>query len=855
MYLTKTKIGAFIVAVLLLGWMLYPRQLFLAFIYEGFTELQRAETYYLNYLKRHPHNKFASLRLSQLYNRLGEPEKGGPILEELQHYRSKDWGIAETYLSHLELIQDLEKLFRERLRIAHDFQKIARFPKRKAEELLDAAYGQARWHQRTPESLEILSELATISKKPEPYRLERQDMDRALKNSGAVIATLREKLEKNPEEKASLQELIRVHRALGQNQEAGLLIESGLEKYPKDLELLKLGAALKKESGREKEAAALYRRIADLLEQQLQKSPDDLNKERELHTLSLYELQDHSRLVRFEQYVVKSFDEPFAIDVASLLESKGRLSEALQWLQKMSRFFPDQDQFTLKIAYLETVLGNPDKAGKLYEKLAESRKNDPEILLTVGRELFSLGEIEKSRDILQRAVHLRPSDYESWFWLGEVHQAGGKKKEADASYQRVLDLTRVHRTPLEQKRIMLKSAARLSFDDETGKRYRELIKQHPDSGELITDFLELLIENRRWEEAIPILEEFKKKKPGNWAARRDLANAYVESGRWVLGIQEHEEISQATSAADVSLRLKELHEKYDTRVGPIFQWLNLGADDLMEWGLEANDYLDPKWELRIHATVGRYRSRGLDFSGVAEQGRVSLTNTQFKDAEITVGSGYGLSAARKTGSPLMEFGYRFSPEFHLKTGFEIRALRTDIPQAVHAGSIRDQAFFQQDLTLWNRLLFLSTYRYSRNVLPSGSRSHEQLLEPSLSWIFFHKPYLSVGYLFNYLHVTDEGGYLDAVPLLPGIHAHYLTTSFDYPLHRDFSFEAGFFIGEDTARDLHLWQADLFGTRAGFKWAPLSWLDVHSSYEFGRESLPGLPGEGHRGQAAISGHWF
>ncbi|MBI2083797.1 MAG: tetratricopeptide repeat protein [Deltaproteobacteria bacterium] len=855
MYLSKTKIGAFIVAILILGWLLYPRELFLAFIYEGFTELKQAEEFYLTTLEKRTHNKFASLRLAQLYERMGEPEKATPILKDLQRYRAKDWETAEVYLSHLERTHNEEALYEERLRIANQFQKDARFPKRKVQELLDAAYAQARWHQRSKESLEILSNLISYSPQPKPYQLEQQDLDRALKRSEEVIATLQEKIQNNPDDKASLEELIRVYRVIGHHQQAEVLIQSGLARFPKDLELLKIDADLKKERGRHSEALPLYREIVGLLEVKLEKKPGDFVTEKELIYLYLYELEDDSKLHLFEKYVESSHDETIAIDVALLLEKKNHPNEALQWLRRMNQLFPDSDRIALKIAYLESVLGNPEKAKEIYEKLAETHKNDPKILSIIGKELFFLGETKKSKEILQRAIHLKPSDFESWFWFGEIQHSEGEKKGARGSYQKVLDLTRVHKTPLEQKRIMLKSAARLSFDDKIKARYRQLIREHPDSSALVTDFLELLIENRQWEEAIPILEEFKKRKPKNWASRRDLANAYVESRRWVLGIYEYEEISQATNAADISLRLKELHEKYDTRVGPTFQWLDLGTDDLIEWGLEANDYLDPEWELKIQATAGRYRSPGLNFSGVAEHGRLSLTNTHFKNTEITVGSGYGFSTARKTGSPLVEFAYQFSPQFHLKTGFEIRALRTDIPQAVRAGSIQDRAFFQYDLTLWNRLLFLSTYRYSRNVLPSGSRSHEQLVEPSLSWIVSHRPYLSIGYLFSFVHLTDEGGYLNTVSLLPKIHAHYLTTSLDYPVHQDLSLEWGFFIGEDTARNLHIWQADLFGTRAGFKWAPLSWLDVHSSYEFGRESLPGLPGEGHRVRTSISGHWF
>ena len=139
MNFSKRKIIVFFATLLVLGWFLYPRELFLGFIYEGTQQLEKAEGFYHRYLQKRTLNKFATLRLAMLYERMGEPEKATPLLRDLYAVRKKDWKVATRYLDYLENLHDEEGLYRLRREVAENFMKAPLFPKGRVIELLDGA--------------------------------------------------------------------------------------------------------------------------------------------------------------------------------------------------------------------------------------------------------------------------------------------------------------------------------------------------------------------------------------------------------------------------------------------------------------------------------------------------------------------------------------------------------------------------------------------------------------------------------------------------------------------------------------------------------------------------------------------
>ena len=120
-------------------------------------------------MEKSPYNKFATLRLAHLYDRLGEPQKATLLLKNLYEHRKSDWDMATRYLDHLENRNDAETLQEARLSIAHYFMMQPRFPRRKVSEMLYDTYLHARWTQNNDEAYAILLDMMKASKDPAPY--------------------------------------------------------------------------------------------------------------------------------------------------------------------------------------------------------------------------------------------------------------------------------------------------------------------------------------------------------------------------------------------------------------------------------------------------------------------------------------------------------------------------------------------------------------------------------------------------------------------------------------------------------------------------------------------------------------
>ena len=94
-----------------------------------------------------------------------------------------------------------------------------------------------------------------------------------------------------------------------------------------------------------------------------------------------------------------------------------------------------------------------------------------------------------------------------------------------------------------------------------------------------------------------------------------------------------------------------------------------------------------------------------------------------------------------------------------------------------------------------------------------------------------------------------------MPLIRKMRANYGTGYFSWQAAKNFLFEAGGFIGDDTARDLEFVKGELWGARAGISWNITPWCDLDVSYDYGREFLFDVPGRYQHVAAGLSGHWF
>jgi hypothetical protein len=279
------------------------------------------------------------------------------------------------------------------------------------------------------------------------------------------------------------------------------------------------------------------------------------------------------------------------------------------------------------------------------------------------------------------------------------------------------------------------------------------------------------------------------------------------------------------------------------------------VEDIHEGVAGFDAYLNKSWEWNSEFKIGDYNSPSANFRNLASTGEGVFFFHGLKQTTLKMGLGFGASEIRQTMTPIL--GASFEPFENLK--FELdsawRKLRTDVPQAVANGALVDEIKFGTRLGLWERVELASRYEFTRSYLPQGQKSIGHRLEPSLSFIVLKEPYLSFGYQYSFLDQSDEGGFLGLVSLIPRMSAHYLTGYMNKNFGEKMTVEVNAFIGEDSARDLKIFEGDLFGFGSKLGWRVTRHLKFDAEYEFGRETSTNVAGEFHQFGFFMTGHWF
>jgi len=116
------------------------------------------------------------------------------------------------------------------------------------------------------------------------------------------------------------------------------------------------------------------------------------------------------------------------------------------------------------------------------------------------------------------------------------------------------------------------------------------------------------------------------------------------------------------------------------------------------------------------------------------------------------------------------------------------------------------------------------------------------------------PDVSIGYEFKYNKAYDDA-WTNQTGFIKEINAHYINVSVSHEIRGVALVDMSAFVGEDFSRDLHFYNADLWGASAGFNWLLYDWLTLSGRYEYGQESLQTTTGNSHRFLMGLSGHWW
>jgi tetratricopeptide (TPR) repeat protein len=129
------------------------------------------------------------------------------------------------------------------------------------------------------------------------------------------------------------------------------------------------------------------------------------------------------------------------LQMAKILERKGRIESAIDELQKAAKLDPNSIQPPLELGELFCRTNRNRDALNLAEKLITTNTSDKaRRLLISGWARRQMNELETAEKLLLESITLNPTSIRALFERGKIYQARGQTEMAMKSYYRALTL-------------------------------------------------------------------------------------------------------------------------------------------------------------------------------------------------------------------------------------------------------------------------------------------------------------------------------------------------------------------------------------------------------------------------------
>lgn len=154
----------------------------------------------------------------------------------------------------------------------------------------------------------------------------------------------------------------------------------------------------------------------------------------------------------------------------------------------------------------ESFLG--ELAHQAYARILEDAPDDSAALRFEGIYAYRGGELERAQRLLERYLRLAEGDYEVFYVLGEVHLSRGQPGRSQSLFRRALErLEGVEDLDRRQQVVRAQSLHRTGRSREAIMAYRDLVDRYSEDRHLRADYVLLLMEKGRLDEARRVLEE------------------------------------------------------------------------------------------------------------------------------------------------------------------------------------------------------------------------------------------------------------------------------------------------------------------------------------------------------------
>jgi tetratricopeptide (TPR) repeat protein len=271
--------------------------------------------------------------------------------------------------------------------------------------------------------------------------------------------------------------------------------------------------------------------------------------------------------------------------LATLLIKMDRKEQAANLLKKIISTNPQDTENITLLAKVYTSLGRYDEAVTIYQDLLKI-KEDHDTLLMLGTLHAQNKEYDKAQKILKRLIHLEGDSYLAHYYLARLYLELQYDDKAAASYEKALELNWFERLAYEvaefyenrqeyekaipvynriieeggtvdmAKTRLVNLYLTTEENDKALELLRELRKILPESHNVDITISRILLDQKKYDEAIMILEDVLKTNPGLTVVHYLLAMSYYRNNNNPAAEQQLKDIPDESSLYEDSIFLR-----------------------------------------------------------------------------------------------------------------------------------------------------------------------------------------------------------------------------------------------------------------------------------------------------------
>jgi len=266
-----------------------------------------------------------------------------------------------------------------------------------------------------------------------------------------------------------------------------------------------------------------------------------------------------------DEYAAALSDDPDSVSLryrlAVLSFKEGRLQEGVDYAEGALRYNPDHIPTLILLGqrYAGLALNKPDRAIVLLERVVALQPDKLDSRLDLGVIYARVGRYADAERVIRQAMKVDPHSAMAVFYLGRVHLAQKKWKEATLDFEKTIELAPF----FEQAYITLgELQLQQGHRTEAINTYKRLLKQvNPHDRDAMGRLVQLYVEEKTFDDALALLDDILRDDPQNQDARLLKGRLYMEMGKPTEAIAEFERVVAARP--DDSTALYFLGRLYD----------------------------------------------------------------------------------------------------------------------------------------------------------------------------------------------------------------------------------------------------------------------------------------------------